>query len=121
MAGKGHPRAFKTEKEFIDKAIEYLDHCTVKGRFANVAGFAVFAGIHRDTFYAQQEYYSDAYAHVNDMLEDEALQHNTQTARMYLMNKFDYADKHDIKQNGTQKITVSRDVSTEDLRSMLED
>jgi len=93
MADKGQPRKFKTDKEFKDSVLEYLDYCTTKERFANIAGYAVYCDMNRDTFYAQKDYYSDTYAQVNDMLEDEALQHNTQTARMYLMNKFNYTDR----------------------------
>jgi hypothetical protein len=97
MAGKGKPRRFKDEQEFIDAADNYLIWCKEKGRFGNVAGFAVYCAMNRDTFYAQREYYPDAFTRVNDMLEDEALQHNTQTARMYLMNKFNYTDRSKVE------------------------
>ena len=107
MAGKGQPRKFKNEKEFIDSAIKYLKYCEDKKRFANVAGFAVYCKMHRDTFYAQENYYSDAYALVNDMLEDEALQHNTQTARMYLMNKFDYTDKAKVETTNDHTMNIN--------------
>lgn len=101
---KGQPRKFKTKKEFEDAAIRYLADCIEKQRFANISGFAVFCHMNRDTFYAQEGYYSDTYALVNDMLEDEALQHNTQTARMYLMNKFNYSDRQKIEHNVTAKL-----------------
>ena len=101
---KGKPRKFLIEKDFEDAAISYLDHCIDKTRFANISGFAVFCHMNRDTFYAQQEYYPDTYALVNDMLEDEALQHNTQTARMYLMNKFDYSDRQKIDHNVSARL-----------------
>ena len=61
-------RAFKSGKEFENKVKEYINWCDSKGRLANVAGFAVYADINQDTFYAQKEYYSESFKKVNDML-----------------------------------------------------
>lgn len=90
---RGQPRAFATEQDFKDKFAEYILYCIEKKRFPNIAGFCVFADIVRDTYYAQQEYYSDAYKMTRDMLEDEVLQDNTYRMQLYLKNTFGYTDK----------------------------
>lgn len=110
MPGKGHPRAFKDDKTFINMFKKYIDHCTSKQRFANIAGFCVFADITRETFYKQKEYYSDTYNKVRNMLEDETLQHNTYMAQLYIKNTFDYADKQKIDSNNTNH-NLNDDVS----------
>ena len=97
-------RKFETEEIFKKEMLRYVDHCIEKNRFANIAGFAVFCDMNRDTFYAQEEYYSDTYAQARDILEDEALQHNTQTARIYLMNAFGYSDRQKIDHNVSARL-----------------
>lgn len=97
--GRGKPRAFKSEKEFLDKFMEYIRYCKEKERFPNVAGFCAHLLITRETFYAQKEYYSDTYNIVNNILEDEVLQHNTYMAQLYLKNKCGYKDKAEIENN----------------------
>ena len=91
--GKGQPRTFKDEKEFLNKFLEYIEYCKENKRFPNVAGFCAHLLITRENFYAQKNYYSDTYNIVNDILEDEVLQDNTYRAQLYLKNKFDYKDK----------------------------
>ncbi len=91
-------RAFKTDKEFEDKFVEYLNRCKVEKELPNIAGFSVFAEIDRDTFYAQQEYYSDTYKRVNDMLEDRTINSkdiNDTFKIFYMKNKFGYKDKQE--------------------------
>lgn len=96
---RGRPRTFKDEQEFLDKFIEYIEYCSANERFPNIAGFCSRLRITRDTFYAQKEYYSDTYNIVNDILEDEVLQHNTYMAQLYLKNKCGYKDKAEIDNN----------------------
>lgn len=86
-------RAFKTNDIFKQKFIDYIEHCNDKERFANIAGFCVFADITRGTFYEQEKYYSDTYNKVRNMLEDETLQKNTYMAQLYIKNTFGYSDK----------------------------
>lgn len=91
-------RAFKTAKIFEDKFKEYIEYCKKNERMPNVAGFAVYANINQDTFYAQKEYYSESFKKVNDMLEDEAINNHTlNDARVifYMKNKCGYKDKQD--------------------------
>lgn len=96
---RGRPRAFKDEQEFLDKFIEYIEYCSSTERFPNIAGFCSRLRITRETFYAQKDYYSDTYNIVNDILEDEVLQHNTYMAQLYLKNKCGYKDKAEIDNN----------------------
>jgi hypothetical protein len=99
MANKGRPRTFKDEKDFLNKFNAYIDYCRAAERFPNIAGFCSYLLITRDTFYAQQEYYSDTYNIVNAILEDEVLQHNTYMAQLYLKNKCGYKDKVEMDNN----------------------
>ena len=82
-------RAFKTEKEFKQKFIDYVEYCKTKKRLPNVAGFCVFNDINRDTFYAQQDYYSDTFKKINDILEDEALNNRfvSDTLKIFYMKR----------------------------------
>ena len=95
-------RAFKTADDFENKFREYIDYCKNNDRMPNVAGFAVYANINQDTFYAQKDYYSEAFKKVNDMLEDEAINNHTlNDARVifYMKNKCGYKDKQEIDTN----------------------
>ena len=95
-------RAFKTEKDFENKFKEYVKYCNDNNRMPNVAGFAVYADINQDTFYAQKEYYSETFKKVNDILEDEAINNHTlNDARVifYMKNKCGYKDKQEIETN----------------------
>lgn len=108
-------RAFKDDKAFINKFREYIDHCSEKKRFANIAGFCVFADITRETFYKQKEYYSDTYNKVRNMLEDETLQHNTYMAQLYIKNTFGYADKQKIESENVNH-NINEEVKTPEER-----
>lgn len=91
-------RAFKTAEEFESKFVEYVDRCKGLQELPNIAGFSVFAGIDRDTFYAQQNYYSDTYKKVNDILEDRTINSkdiNDTFKIFYMKNKFGYKDKQE--------------------------
>jgi len=102
-------RAFKTDKEFQNKFKEYIDYCHINERMPNVAGFAVYADINQDTFYAQKDYYSETFKKINDMLEDEAINNHTlNDARVifYMKNKCGYKDKQEIDSNTSNKITI---------------
>lgn len=94
MASKGHPRSFKDAEEFKNKFIEYIEDCEVKEKLPNIAGFCWYCSIHRDTFYAQEEYYSDTFKQIQSALEDAAINHKaTSMGIFYLKNKFGYTDK----------------------------
>jgi len=121
MTGKGHPRAFKDEKEFIKQFKKYIDQCVNKERFANIAGFCVFADITRETFYKQKEYYSDTYNKVRNMLEDETLQHNTYMAQLYIKNTFNYKDKQEIESNNINHNINEEVLSSEERKARIKE
>lgn len=95
-------RSFKTDKDFENKFVEYVNFCDVNKRMPNVAGFSVYADINRDTFYAQKEIYPDTFKKVNDILEDEALNNkytNDTLKIFYMKNKCGYKDRQEIDTN----------------------
>lgn len=109
-------RSFKSGKEFENKVKEYIDWCDSKGRLANVAGFAVYADINQDTFYAQKEYYSESFKKVNDMLEDEALNNkylNDTRIIFYMKNKCGYKDKQEIDTTSSNRIEIINDLPSD--------
>lgn len=113
--GKGHPKAFKDEDEFYNKALNYVEWCNVSERLANIAGFCAFAGIHKDTFYQQREYYSDSFKKVEELLEDAALNHKaTAMGIFYLKNKFKYRDKIE-----TENVNMNYEMSEEEADEIL--
>ena len=71
----GQPRRFPSEDDFQRSFIEYIQHCADKQFLPNVAGFCVYADITKETFYKQQEYYSDSYKKIRQALEDSLIQH----------------------------------------------
>lgn len=103
-------RIFKNKKEFIEKFKEYIKECSEYEKLPNIAGFCVYCDINRDTFYAQEEYYSDTYKKINDILEDatiNAKEVNDVFKIFYLKNKFGYKDKQDIDANVNTEIKVT--------------
>ena len=71
----GQPRRFPTEDDFQQSFIAYIQHCADKQFLPNVAGFCVYADITKETFYKQQEYYSDSYKKIRQAPEDSLIQH----------------------------------------------
>ena len=101
MAGKGYPRKFATADDFVNKAKEYIIYCIDKDRLPNIAGFAVYCDMNVDTYYAQKDYYSEAYKEVETMLEDAVIngKANDTMKIFYMKNKFNYRDKQEIESN----------------------
>lgn len=102
-------RTFKTEKDFKNKFVEYIKYCNDNKRLPNVAGFCVYCDINRDTYYAQNDYYSDAFKKTNDILEDEALnnKYTSDTLKIfYMKNKCGYKDRQEIENENKSKITI---------------
>lgn len=112
-------RCFETAIEFENKFIDYIKYCNKEQRLPNVAGFSVFANINRDSFYAQEEYYSDTFKKINAMLEDEALNNKftSDTLKIfYMKNKCGYKDRQEID----NKVSVNNyaNLSEEELHKL---
>lgn len=91
-------RKFKDKNKFINTFRQYIQICKDKQELPNIAGFCVFCEMNRDTFYAQEKYYSDTFKKVNDILEDATINSkdiNDTFKIFYLKNKFGYRDKQE--------------------------
>lgn len=64
-----------------------------------------------DTFYAQKEYYSEAYKRVQGILEDAVIngKANDTMKIFYMKNKFGYKDKQEIDADVKTEIRVGLD------------
>lgn len=105
-------RIFKNAREFEKSMGDYLASCMINKALPNIAGYCVFANINRDTFYAQQEYYSDTYKKVNDMLEDAVIgfpHANDAMKIFYMKNKFGYRDR--FENVNTTSLEIKTDLS----------
>lgn len=113
--GKGHPRSFESAEDFMNKFDEYLEHCEIHEKLANIAGFCGYCRISRETFYKQREYYSDTFKVIQARLEDAALNHTSASMGIfYLKNKFGYVDKVEtINQN------INREMTEEEAEAIL--
>lgn len=110
--GKGRPRRWESAEAFLSDASAYISKCKEEGLFVNIAGFCVFAGITRETFYKQNDYFSDAFKMVNEMLEEAALQSATagyppSVLIFYLKNKCGYKDRQEIDSNINANVGLS--------------
>jgi len=103
VRGKGQPRTFKTAEEFYTAVAKYIKYCEEHSRLPNVAGFCASMPIHRDTYYAQKQYYSDTFNMVEDLLEDGALNSDIAPGfkQFYMKNKFGAAYKDKTEQINT--------------------
>ena len=94
---KGKPRSFSSETELIDKLNDYVRLCKDEWKcLPNISGFCVYCNIHRDTFFQQKMYYSDAFKKAQDILENAVInsRHASDTMKIfYLKNKFRYQDR----------------------------
>lgn len=120
--GRGHPRIFKSAKEFQDKMNDYINYCNEEQEFPNIAGFCVFMDINRDSFYAQQEYYSDTYKKVEDILENATInsKYASDTWKIfYAKNKHGYRDRFVNEVEHTTPIEINMNMSKLDKKDLL--
>lgn len=68
--GKGQPRAFLTEDDFKAAIYDYFQKCSMHNRIPTKAGFCALNGISKETFYKQQDYYTDSFACAEQLFED---------------------------------------------------
>ena len=117
--GKGQPRSFKDAKAFLDAFTDYLKYCDKEEKMANIAGFCWYTGITRETYYKQQEYYSDAFKNIEQALEDRAINHKAPAiAIFYLKNKFGYKDKQEVDQTNVN-MNIETDMTPEEADQIL--
>jgi len=115
-------RAFKDAQEFKDKFTEYTEECTIKEKLPNIAGFCWYCDIHRDTFYAQEEYYSDTFKKIQSALEDCAINHKaTSMGIFYLKNKFGYVDKVETSNTNHNVNEDVTELSSEDRKTRIKE
>ena len=98
MELRGKERKFKTEKEFIDIFLSYIENAKVNKELPNIAGFVVFADIGRQTFYDQKEFYPYTFEKINNILENVTINCKdvSDTFKIfYMKNKFGYKDKQE--------------------------
>jgi len=116
MATVGGPRAFSTDKDFKEKFVEYVDYCRKKQLLANIAGFAVYCDMCRDTFYAQKEYYPETFSKVQDILEDYTINAPIKDVFkiFYMKAKFNYKDGREIDQNSGGRIVINNNLPSGD-------
>lgn len=109
--GKGQPRSFATASDFENCFINYLGDCEIKQKLPNIAGFCVYADINRDTFYEQNNYYSDTFKKIQDILEDYTINAkiNDTFKIFYMKNKFGYKDRTELDSNVNANINISED------------
>lgn len=96
---KGKPPIFKTEEEFKAAVEKYRGYCEESGKMPNVAGFASYVGMGRETYYDYAKRYPHTKKGFEAFLEDvwvQRLSSNSPTgAIFYLKNAFreDYKDR----------------------------
>jgi hypothetical protein len=91
----GRKRTFPTGQDMINKLEEYVEVCKAEDRFPNVSGFTRHCKIDRTTYYLQKNSFPKEFSICESIFEDEALQHNTNVAQLYLMNKCGYRSKQE--------------------------
>jgi len=109
-------RQFSSEEEFLKKFKKYIEFCKKNEQLANIAGFAVFLDMCRDTFYAQKEYYPSAFSKIQDILEDYTINAKIRDTFkiFYMKNKFNYKDRTEIDANNTGRIKIVNDLSRDE-------
>ena len=111
--GKGKPRRWASGEELIADVQAYLDKCREEERFANIAGFCVFASISRTTLFECKGYYPNAYARVYEMMEDDCLNTNApinvKMAMLYAKTRLGYVDKLETESNVNAQIALSEE------------
>lgn len=106
----GRPRAFATAEEFIESFADYIHKCMKHDQIPNVAGFCAFSDITRETFYHQQELYSDAYQKVRQVLEDRTVNSKNIPMSIFLLkNHFNYSDRPEPDSDETLKMSLDSD------------
>ena len=114
-AKMGRPRRYEPD-ELLKKFQDYMEYVKENEKFANIAGFCLFADIDRETFYYYKkvEEFSNTIKKIEFALEDYTLSDKNMNPTLkifYMKNKFSdqYKDKieHDITSNTTFNINLT--------------
>jgi hypothetical protein len=76
----------------------------------------------RETFYKQQEYYSDTYKRIQEVLEDYTINAkiNDTFKIFYMKNKFGYKDKTELDSNVNSNVNLNlSNLTNEQLEDLL--
>lgn len=127
--GPGQPPKY-TPEELNNKFDEYLDYCKYKGDFPNIAGFAVFAKMNRDTYYNYKSLtaYSDSIKRIETDLLNTTIQQGVNAKNpaftiFYTKNMFGWADKQEVVTTGESTVNHNHsldNLTLDDLRELLD-
>lgn len=91
----GQPRKWINETLLQEDFTNYINYCLQQEpkRIPNIAGFCVYADCTRETFYKQEEYYSDTYQKMRLCLEDQTINLKDTIRSIFLLKaNFGYRD-----------------------------
>lgn len=103
---------FATEEDFLNKFEEYVSICDKSQRLANIAGFAVFCRMNRDTFYHTKGRFPWAGGMIENILEDYTLNApiNHILKIFYMKSKFKYRDKPEEEMKDKSRVVIVDDL-----------
>lgn len=92
----GQPRKWLNETLLQEDFTNYINYCLQQEpvkRIPNIAGFCVYADCTRETFYKQEEYYSDTFQKIKLCLEDQTINLKDTIRSIFLLKaNFGYRD-----------------------------
>ena len=110
----------------FESFVKYIEYCKEEKRFPNVAGFNRFICIASSTYYdyrlLHEKEYSETINKIDLYLEDEVVNnHFTSPAEriFYLKNKFNYADKQEVKTTNINRNSDVKNMTNEELEAEL--
>ena len=107
------PREFTTEQDFEDKFNEYVEHCIERDRLPNVAGFASYCKMHRDTFYKQKPRYPETFDIIQSVLEDETINSKgvKEALKIFILKaKYGYRERNENEVATNMRIQIVDDL-----------
>lgn len=90
------PKLKMTENKLLQKVEEYIQSCSGKGEYPNIAGLCIYLDIGRSTYYDTRREYPYTFEKIDTLLENAAINSKgaSDTLKIfYMKNKCGYADK----------------------------